>query len=176
MYEIDHIDKEDLPRLENLLRNSFGDTFDLSDEVDCFDSMPTSSWFFLADDIIGPQAFIRCFPMEENVFSGEFYAEPSEQREVYIRITTNALGKTFPNSTIQTCEIITLATANDSRRKGYGAALLNKFFSFAASQFKAVILKVEKNNLAAIRLYEMTGFQRVEEKTEQWWYVDPKNS
>jgi len=277
MYKIDHISKKDLPRIEHLLRNSFEGTFDLSDEIDCFESMPTSSWFYLSDEKDDPRAFIRCFPMEENLFSGELYAEPSKQREVFIRALLihfkkhcdlsfgqqvrfvaeigdqtiiEALRKTFPNSAIdtyfyysksirdekiiehptfllkdehslqrlrsilfrlndypfpklidlmesnklvvykysgilvsvlhyepkglKTCEIITLATAKDSLRKGYGAALLKKFFSFASSQFNTIILKVEENNLPAIGLYEMTGFQRVEEKTEQWWYVDSK--
>lgn len=279
MYKIATITKDDLPQIEPLLRNSFGDTFDLNDEIDCFDSMPTSSWFYLSDGKNVPQAFIRCFSVEENIFLGELYAEPSEQREVFIRalllhfkehcdlsfgqqvrfdtnvgdrITIEALNKTFPNSSISTyfhycksirdeiaieqpsllvrdecslirlrsilfclknyslpdltdlmksnkllvyeidgipvsvlhyeekdlqiCEIITLATADDSRRKGYGAALLNKFFGFAASRFSTVILKVEENNLAAIRLYEMTGFNIIPEKTEQWRYVVPKQN
>jgi GNAT superfamily N-acetyltransferase len=80
----------------------------------------------------------------------------------------------YKEENFNTCEIITLATADDSRGKGCGTALLNKFFGFAASQFNSIILKVKENNLTAVRLYEKTGFQKVENKTEQWWYVVPK--
>jgi ribosomal protein S18 acetylase RimI-like enzyme len=68
-------------------------------------------------------------------------------------------------------EIVTMATSLQDRRKGLGTAILNQFFSFASSKFTEVSLKVEVNNLSAIKLYEKCGFCNIEEKSEKWCYV-----
>jgi hypothetical protein len=77
MTEIRNITKGNLSLLEPLLRASFGDTFELQDELDDFDSMPHHSWFYLLRDK-RPHGFIRCFEIEKELYKVELYVIPSE--------------------------------------------------------------------------------------------------
>jgi ribosomal protein S18 acetylase RimI-like enzyme len=65
-------------------------------------------------------------------------------------------------------EIMTLATARAERNKGYAKALLLELF--ASTSFKTVSLKVEVNNLAAVKLYKGVGFLAKDDAAESWWY------
>ncbi|PKK88542.1 MAG: hypothetical protein CVV64_18240 [Candidatus Wallbacteria bacterium HGW-Wallbacteria-1] len=68
-------------------------------------------------------------------------------------------------------EIITLATAPESRNGGHAESLLREFIERIASQFQKVTLMVNRSNDAAIRLYEKTGFCCCPEMQETWIYL-----
>ena len=90
MSEIKEITKPDLYRLEPLLRASFGEAFDLQDELDYFDDTPHDSWFYLSD-LGQPRGFIRCFEIKTDLFLAELYVAPSDSLPKY----TEALLKHF---------------------------------------------------------------------------------
>jgi ribosomal protein S18 acetylase RimI-like enzyme len=69
------------------------------------------------------------------------------------------------------CEIITLATGQNDRNKGYGTELLLEFFQCYSNRFETLFLKVNKDNPAALRLYEKVGFIQNKSKTQIWWYI-----
>ena len=78
---IRRIRKTDLAGLEPLLRASYGESLELQDELDYFDTMPHASWFFLSEGDES-RGFIRCFGIEENLFLAELYVTPSAAAEV----------------------------------------------------------------------------------------------
>jgi ribosomal protein S18 acetylase RimI-like enzyme len=75
--KIKTIEKSDLVVLEPLLHTSFGEGFELQDELDYFDAMPHHSWFYLLRDK-KPHGFIRCFEIEKELYQIELYVIPSE--------------------------------------------------------------------------------------------------
>lgn len=80
MYSIKSIQKDDLIRLSPLLQESFGDTFDLDDEITYFSQSLALSWFFLSD-LGEPQGFIRCFEIETDLFLIDLYLKSSHQKK-----------------------------------------------------------------------------------------------
>ena len=66
-------------------------------------------------------------------------------------------------------EIVTLATAPTHLRRGYASALLGTFLE--SNPNTNVTLKVNIENIAAVGLYERTGFARQDDLTEVWWYL-----
>ncbi len=80
------ITKQVLPKLASLLAASFGNGFELQDELDYFDKVPHDSWFYLSNEGT-PQGFIRYFDIGNDVFKLEWYAAPSaHQAEVSVRL------------------------------------------------------------------------------------------
>lgn len=77
---IDPITKQDLPQLAPLLAASFGDDFDLQDELDYFDKVPHDAWFYLSVDET-PQGFIRYFDIGDAVVKLEWYVSPSPYQD-----------------------------------------------------------------------------------------------
>ena len=78
MANISKIEKSDLYKLEPLLRASFGEGFDIQDELDYFSQMPHSSWFYLYDH--QPTGFIRCFNVHNELYTVELYVGKALQR------------------------------------------------------------------------------------------------
>jgi len=70
-----------------------------------------------------------------------------------------------------TIEIVTLATAADSLKKGHAQALLREFLFSVAGKYSSVFLKVNRDNKAAIALYERTGFSLCPDRQETWLYL-----
>ena len=66
-------------------------------------------------------------------------------------------------------EIITLVTAPTQLRRGYASALLKRLLD--AHPSTNMVLKVDIENTAAIKLYERAGFVRESDHTEVWWYL-----
>ena len=59
------------------------------------------------------------------------------------------------------CEIITIAVAATSQRKGIGGKLLDHIKKYAKREnIKTLFLEVAEDNLSAIALYEKAGFTR----------------
>jgi ribosomal-protein-alanine N-acetyltransferase len=59
-------------------------------------------------------------------------------------------------------QLMNVAVAPDHRRRGYGNALLRDLLHLAGIEaISAITLEVRRSNVAAIRLYERHGFQRV---------------
>lgn len=59
-------------------------------------------------------------------------------------------------------EILTIAVDPAARRRGWGAALVEMAAGIAAeTRSEAMFLEVEAGNLAAVALYQSTGFVRV---------------
>lgn len=95
---IQRIKKTDLHILKSLLQTSFGEAFDLQDELDYFDEMPHHSWFYLKQHD-QPVGFIRCFQISNNLYQIELFAFPSNERLEHIKDLimhfqeNNCLGK-----------------------------------------------------------------------------------
>ncbi|MBQ8176215.1 MAG: ribosomal protein S18-alanine N-acetyltransferase [Oscillospiraceae bacterium] len=58
-------------------------------------------------------------------------------------------------------DIYSVATAEQHRKKGIGARLLEAFFDMLPNEVETVGLEVRESNFAAISLYEKHGFERV---------------
>lgn len=58
-------------------------------------------------------------------------------------------------------DIYSVATAEKYRKKGIGRKLLQAFFDTLPNEVETVGLEVRESNLAAISLYEKSGFERV---------------
>ena len=69
-------------------------------------------------------------------------------------------------------EILNLAVAEDSRRRGFGALLLRSSLEWAG-EFRAenAILEVRESNLAALHFYEQHGFKSIARRAR--YYVNP---
>lgn len=77
--DIRAITAADLIGLEPLLRASFGrDDFELSDELEVFAERQPGDWFALYSD--RPQGFVRYFPLDKNIYTGELYVVPGSER------------------------------------------------------------------------------------------------
>jgi hypothetical protein len=73
----------DLPKLEPLLRASFGETLDLADEIAYFPK-PPQDWFFIQDSTGASVGLIRHFPLAEALYLGECYVKPCAERQRYL--------------------------------------------------------------------------------------------
>ena len=62
---------------------------------------------------------------------------------------------------LDNADIYSVATADEYRRNGVGAKLLEAFFGALPDTVETVGLEVRESNLAAISLYEKHGFERV---------------
>ncbi len=70
-------------------------------------------------------------------------------------------------------EILTIAVAPKTRKKGIGAALLATHLpTLAAAGVKSLFLEVEAGNKAAIRLYQNFGFRQVGERKAYYRTAD----
>lgn len=59
------------------------------------------------------------------------------------------------------CEIISIAVAKESHRRGLGKHMLQHVVAYAKREgAKTLFLEVAEDNLAAVALYEKAGFQR----------------
>lgn len=77
--DIRTITAADLVMLEPLLRTSYGrDDFELQDELEAFAASSPRDWFVLFDG--SPQGFIRHFPVDDKLRSGELHVVPGPER------------------------------------------------------------------------------------------------
>ena len=78
------ITRDNLPRLEGLLRASYGDGLELQNELDYFPDPAPLDWLFLADANGEPQGFLRYFPVSDSLFAAEFFVPPSANRNQHL--------------------------------------------------------------------------------------------
>ncbi len=72
------------------------------------------------------------------------------------------IGFVIFNFYVDECHLLNLAIAPDYQGQGLAKVLLNKLFSIAAQeQMQQIILEVRSSNLAAIRLYQQQGFEKI---------------
>lgn len=57
---------------------------------------------------------------------------------------------------------LSLAVKEDERSKGIGHDLIDRYIWSAKHRFPAVSLNVRETNISALRLYERTGFRKIE--------------
>lgn len=75
---------DDLLRLAPLLNASFGEGFDLADELECFPTPALEGWLYLEDETRDPQGFIRHFAVTEALHVADIYVSPSAQRTQHL--------------------------------------------------------------------------------------------
>lgn len=74
-------------------------------------------------------------------------------------------------------EVLTIATANDYRRKGLGRALLEESFRLLyADGVRHLFLEVAEDNSSAVSLYQKCGFQDVSRREAYYKRADGKNA
>ena len=73
MLTIKRIFGDSLSELEGLLQASYKGDFDLDDEIEYFESIEPPYWFYALNVNGLPRGFIRYFPIDDKLQSGEIY-------------------------------------------------------------------------------------------------------
>lgn len=78
------------------------------------------------------------------------------------KLQNKIVGFTGILTIIDEVNIMNIVVRKDSRKLGIGSSLLKFIINFAKTQnITSITLEVNENNIAAIRLYEKYGFQKV---------------
>lgn len=108
------------------------------------------------------KAYIEC-PWSENDVR---QAVESENSVVYLlRVGGEVVGYGGVRTVFETAEVYNIAVEAQHRRKGYGAAILQKLAEHAkASGANELLLEVSEHNAAALSLYQKHGFTLLSER------------
>lgn len=94
------IDVNVLPALAGLLEASYGDGFELQDELDWFSDPAPENWFYFRDQDGAPQGFLRFFPVVTGLYFAECYAEPTRRDDHRAALLRHLLQQhSFPSGT-----------------------------------------------------------------------------
>lgn len=94
------IDVSALRKLAGLLGASYGDGFELQDELDWFPDPAPENWFYLSDPDGKPRGFLRFFPIVAGLYLAECYAEPTARNEHRATLLRHFLDRhSFPTGT-----------------------------------------------------------------------------
>lgn len=86
----------------------------------------------------------------------------AKQAQLVLDNICSCLCTIYHNGKARIMVIDSVETVETHRHRGYGQKLMKEVIAFAKSQrIDAVELVVNQDNAAAIRLYEKTGFKRV---------------
>jgi ribosomal protein S18 acetylase RimI-like enzyme len=124
MIEIKKIEKTDLKVLAPLFNSTFEGELNIQDEIDYFEEAPHHSWFFL-EASGNAQGFIRCFPIEKNLYLMDLYVKQSEQYSEYLEKLVRYFLE--QNSLVKSAEIRFEIPEKDSESN----ELLKKLFPYA---------------------------------------------
>jgi len=93
-----------------------------------------------------------------------------ENRIVIYKKNDKIIGTSVNNINNKSIEIVEIAIKNKFRRKGFGKELLEETMCLYSNKYpkKTFKLKIEKENIAAIKLYEKVGFRENKENCELW--------
>ncbi len=98
-------------------------------------------------------------------FDEQSFCAESEIQKPWARIWAAHAGEPSPVSVLiawhvaDELHILNVATAEEHRKKGFGARLIEAAVGYAAEQdIRLLLLEVRKSNRAAIRLYRKFGF------------------
>ena len=76
--------------------------------------------------------------------------------------SSTVLGYIFGSTCLDEAEIRNFAVLKQSRRQGYGSALLNHSLLFLQSlQIKKCFLELRESNSNALKIYESFGFKKI---------------
>lgn len=93
-----------------------------------------------------------------------------ENKIVVCEKDNEIIGVSLNNINKKTIEIVEIVIQKEFRRQGFGKELLEGILFLYSTKFPKIIfeLKVEKENIAAIKLYEKVGFKENQKNCELW--------
>ncbi|MDE7395936.1 MAG: ribosomal protein S18-alanine N-acetyltransferase [Clostridiales bacterium] len=102
------------------------------------------------------KAYIECPWSEENLRQ----SLADENSAIYLlRVNGDVVGYGGVRTVYETAEVYNIAVHAAYRRKGYGTAILQKLEAHAKAQgANELLLEVNEQNEAAVRLYKKQGF------------------
>lgn len=100
-----------------------------------------------------------CFSVPWSVESLRFAVASGVHHTVVLTAEEEVVGFGICAAVFEDCEIMDIAVAENARRKGYGATLLEEMLRFAVNAgCERVLLEVRESNLPAKALYKKKGF------------------
>ena len=98
-----------------------------------------------------------------------FYKLFQEKTVFFISINKPVNGYLIARKIIDEYEILSLATDESKRRLGLGSQLLYRLMILAKKEkIKRVLLEVGQNNIAAVKLYEKSGFKKISKRANYY--------
>jgi ribosomal protein S18 acetylase RimI-like enzyme len=170
------ITRADLPRLEGLLRASYGDGLDMQDELDYFPDPAPPDWLFLTDANGEPQGFLRYFAVSDSLFAAEFFVPPSANRSQYLEMLLEAFSKcrTLPKDSVLRVDALASDLEMETSLKKFARINEVRHFHHFERQVRGldqplervalngVQLEQTRDVLAALKTYEL-------EQLEELW-------
>ena len=140
--------------------------------------MMNSCAIFLAtleDSLEFSKMYSEIFP-EKNItldFVKKVLTDPSHR--VFLgRAEDNPVGFLYAYLVENEADIVDFGVFKKFRKQGAGARLLNYFLTILRKQKGQATLEVKTDNVAAIRLYEKCGFQKIGIRTH--YYADGQDA
>jgi len=101
-----------------------------------------------------------------NKWSESFFFKIFLEKNVFFISLNRPLdGYLIARKTLDEYEVLTLATDINKRRRGIGTLLLKKLINLAKKdKVLRIILEVSENNIAAVRMYEKLGFEKISKR------------
>ena len=98
-----------------------------------------------------------------------FYNLLKDKSVFFISINNPINGYLIARKIIDEYEILSLATDISRRRKGIGSQLLSELLILAKKEkIKRIILEVDRDNIAAVRLYKKSGFKIISKRSNYY--------
>ena len=101
----------------------------------------------------------QCFSIPWSEGSLRFAVESPLHHAVVLTVSEEVAGFAICAALFEECEIMDIAVAENARRQGYGALLMDELLRFAADAgCTHALLEVRESNLPARALYRKKGF------------------
>ena len=106
-------------------------------------------------------------------YSADQLEQLHSQNELFVihQNQTPVAAAHIQRKTVDTVEIVTLATDNNHRHQGYAQALLRDLERYAAQHSLSIEFQVRDDNVPAIQLYERAGYLKNEKRSVSWLYT-----